>query len=361
MTGCVELFRNRSSWFSRWCAFAFLVLFVPILFANNTNWFHVASLMPVFLAIMVVGFQTLWIRTPQKKRRATWILFLLFSIALDGINLEKTSQFARQNYPSPDLVRADQILEKISREDGPGWVIADFALKPWTPYLRFDTWTLGSQSQTPQWVAVLANVNYQPFLKRRFPKSRAYRVSANLTEADGGLMLWVLPLTNGPSPEIGKWEQTSQNLSPLFDQILQVDPAHTYGEMAESLKAMAPQFEGDPFLQSIDGELQSQLEFKQAFWAEACRENKINGLELLDQPLVPSTLDPQALQVSIQDLEQGLRKGYPAANLYYQLGVLESLKGNQKSARKAFQDAASSFLNLTASADLLLNTFLIKK
>jgi hypothetical protein len=355
MTGCVELFRNRSSWFSRWCAFAFLVLFVPILFVNNTNWFHVSALMPVFLAIMVVGFQTLWIWTPQKKLQVTWIVLLMVSMALDGMNLEKTSRFARQNYPSPDLVRADQIVEKIHREQGPGWVIADFALKPWTPYLRFDTSTLGSQTQTPQWVAVLANVNYQPFLKRRFPESRAYRVSENLTEADGGLMLWVLPLSAKLLPEIGKWEQASQSLSPLFDQILQVDPGHTYGEMAETLKAIAPQFLGDPFLQSIDGELQSQLEFKQALWIEGRRKNKIDGLEILDQSLVPSSLDPQAFQASIQDLEQSIREGYPAAHLFYQWGILESISGNTREARRAFLRAKESPLDFT-QAEIILKT-----
>lgn len=350
MIGCLDLWRNRNSWLSRWISVAFLILFIPILLADNHNWFHVAALLPIFLTVILVGFQSLWLQTPPKNFRLVLILLLFVSMVLDGINLNQTSRFARKNYPSQNLVHAHQQLEKIRREEGPGLLLTNFAWKPWTPYLRFDAWALGPRhARSPRWAAVLTNVNYQPFLKKRFPACRAFRISSASQEADGGLMLWVLPFSTASWPVMKEWARASATLNPIFDELTQVDPGHSYKDMADRLRILAPSFSGDRFLLSVQAELLSQLQFHQVLWALAVRDQKTDGLDVLSLPFTRAALNPETLLSVIQDLKMGLRKGYPAAHLYYQLGVFEYLSGKPTMARKAFLKARSAPLNLTAS------------
>ena len=350
--GCVDLLKNTAQPLAQWFLAAFALLFFPILLANNTNWFHVAGLMPFFLLVASLGLHVLYLGRQGPWIRTSLLALALASMGFDKINLEKTREYVNLNHPSRELGQTYRILDQIERERGPGLIFSDLWLKPWPPFLGFATtpfnilqWKNGIMEKS-SWAAIITNVNNQPFLKRRFPDGKAYWISKDRPPADGGVMLWIMPSTPDRLPVFDRWQRASQSLRPFLDQYAMVGPNenHHYDIMLEALSRAYPSFQGDPFLESTFWEVTADINLRKILWTTSD-----SGKIPLDGNAVPAIRE-NSLFPCLQALQYALKRGYPSANLYHQLGTLEFMGGNRKESSRVFQKATQAPLDFTDSS-----------
>ena len=137
LLGLAEWLRLRKYSLAKWLAAGFAVLLAPCFLTQNANWYHVAALMPLFIAVAAWGFCVLWARLPRGFTRITIALGLfLLSFLLDWANLEKTMGVAdRDNSALNPTVWTCENLQKFGQTNGPGRVYSDFCLDFITPHI----------------------------------------------------------------------------------------------------------------------------------------------------------------------------------------------------------------------------------
>ena len=176
------------------------------------------------------------------------------------------------------------------------------------------------------WVAVLVNINYRPFLDKRFGQAEAYALSKDMNTPDGGWMLWIIPLTEKNKPIFQNWVEASQSLKTFIDLNMGHIYETSYLKSLDALLKVYPRFQGDPFLESC-------------FW------EKMADLFLRNQS-EPAVLTQHADKV-IQCLQKAIALGYPSAHLYFRLGTLYIINNEPEKAKKAFLKATRAPINLT--------------
>jgi hypothetical protein len=230
-------------------------------------------------------------------------------------------------------------LRKISHDQGPGFILDDLepGLADQTLVVACHNFNAFDHPEIPatqiHWVGVLTNVNDQPFLKSRFPDGKAFWLSKNLEESDGGWMLWIFSLTPNRWPEISRWVEADRALTPVEEQTLCYVPGRSFDKICQSLETIHSFFKGDRFLETCYWEKMADLSFKAAM-AEAPN----NG--------------PQ-MEYSRFCLQQALQQGYPAAHLYQHLALLEWIAGHKTQAESDFKKALKAPLDMTTAGDNL--------
>lgn len=356
--GIGVLWKYRLQMLIRWAGLGFIVLFLPCLLANNSNWFHVISLIPFFMGTILLGFFTLWARAGSPKSKALLVLVFIISCALDAVNLIKSREAINLQKPLPETLQTYRLLDRLQSERGPGYIFSRFVCKPWTPFLDFATYPFNllhgqtGKKGTP-WVGVLTNVNYQPFLEKRYPGGKVYWLDKIYPPPDGGLMLWVAPLNSNLNETLPLWISADQALNPFWARYNDVDPRHGYDDIQQSLRQALPFFKGDPFLNSSFAEIDSLICFRRNFLNALHMDDTPANLEILNQPVPAALLNEPALKDSLSDLEYSVHDGYGAAHLYYQLGIYWLMAGNESQAHQAFQRAVKTPLDLTGSGKYL--------
>ena len=181
-------------------------------------------------------------------------------------------------------------------------------------------------SPSIQWAAVLTNVNYKPFLSQRFPDATAYYLSRESPPSNGGWMLFVIPVTERLRPGFLQWNHASRSQREFTEAYISYVHGKPFGPVIEKLFKTYPAFRGDPFLESVYWEKVADCELK---------------MGLPDH------------QAAIGALTEGLKNGYPASHLYYDLGAFYSMDHQPNQARRAFQRARQAPLDFTGSEQML--------
>lgn len=194
-----------------------------------------------------------------------------------------------------------------------------------------------------RWAAVLANVNYQSFLKSRFSDGTAYALSRDFPTPDGGWMLFVFSLDEKRRKEMELWCKAQRALESFEDVNLCYVMGQPFDRDLESLRALEPFFRGDLFLRAAFFEKEADLETKQFLLETGEGEKRMIPKKTLEVVVSPA----------IQSLKKAVTEGYPAAHLYFHLGDLWMMGQNPAEAKKAFQKAIQAPLNLTESSRYL--------
>lgn len=240
LLGSVETILIRNLPEVKWLFIGFIVLFVPCLFIHNANWYHVATLMPLFIVVAALGFSVLWQEFPWVHARVPFVLGLFFiSIFLDWTNLNKSMAAAEKEYSaSNSTVWICNNLIKQGQTQGPGRVYSDFCLDRdnpgftpvtdasgrvisyyftsyWFPcYMTFGTYafnTLVNQDLTPNkasWAAITTDEWAQPLLSRLFPDANLYTIKSHIP-ADNSLFV-AIPLTPKNQSILDSWEEADR-------------------------------------------------------------------------------------------------------------------------------------------------------
>ena len=261
--GLLEILKKPQPAMNRWLLCGFFFFLLPGIMTSDLETFRMVPVIPVLLVITAIGLQQLVSSFPGKKATILSLLLLILSAALDTYHLFGVyhhlwdSPNAWHGYvKSMEQYRAYELLRQKSSQEGPGLVFSDFIQGLPNQNLCVADYDFNA-AQNPRlsfentkWAAVLTNVNYQPFLAKRFPDGRYAWLSKDQNAPDGGLMLWIFPLDSSRLQEMKKWQQASLALKPFLDANIGYSGNGTYGESLKTLEGAAPAFQGDPFLES---------------------------------------------------------------------------------------------------------------
>ena len=341
--GLVILLRNRANPSYRWTALALVLFFLPGLLTKECEPLRILPLIPFLLLLAALGILRLLSTVPEKHRLLALAFLMTASFSLDFYHLNVRYSGL---WDSPDnwkgyaksieRKRAFGILERIQQERGPGLVFSNFTTGLCDQSLSVADYSFnavgnpGLSTESAQWAALLANVNYRPFLDKRFGASQAFALSTDLKPPDGGWMLWVVPLTSSNRQAFARWIHADQSLGPFIDKTLSRTADESYRNTVPSLLLAQPAFKGDPYLESCFWEKTSELFVKEGF-------------------LNRTTPDLRWIQKGVEMLEKAAAEGFPSAHLYNHLGNLCLLEQNTVEAQKYFRLAAKAPVNYTNS------------
>ena len=299
-----------------WLLGGFLFCFLPGLLTQDQETFRLFPMVPILIVGVLIGWTGL-LSPLQPRRNLFWLLLFLPSIVLDGHHLfgayhriwDQPSDWGFYT-KSVGRYRAAHFLEDWRKRLGPGLLFLDFVQGLPDQSLTVATYDYNAvlnprlDPAQARWAAVLANVNYLPFLKNRFPEASAYPLSKDIPGSDGGWMLFVFPLDGSNRGALMKWRDAQRALEPYIDESLCYVMGQSFQKDIALLASLEPAFRGDPFLKSAYFEKKADLETKEDLM------KRTSGR-------IFSFQDP-----AIQSLEAGIREGYPTAHFYEHLGVL---------------------------------------
>jgi len=342
--GILECLKNPFHALYRWLGVSFVIFLLPGMFAEGFEFFRVIPVLAVLIPIMGLGWTCLTREFSARWSAAILLLLMGPSVALDFHQLIDvyprlwdSPAYWLKEYKSINHYRAYQILQSKSLAEGPGLIFSDFVpgFEDQALNLADDRFNSVNNDhldwEKAKWAAVIVNVNYQPFLAKRFGSGKTYWLSKDLNRADGGWMLWVVDITSANRPTFGRWREASRGLKEyVYQYFLNQNfrdatdmSADASSKVLNTLNGIYPLFKGDPFLEACYWEKKADLLYKARRFSD--------GIESLNQAL----------------------KGYPAAHLYYKLGTVELMQGDGIDGRKAFQKAVRAPINFTQSAQFL--------
>jgi hypothetical protein len=338
--GLLEIFRNFKHPLYQWLCVACLVFLLPGMLVRDFEFYRILPALVILIPIIGLG----WARLTQEYS-LRWSPIILLIIMIPSVVLDLYQLFdvypGLWNAPaywikeskSISDFRAYQILQTKALSEGPGLIFSDFVPGFDDQAINLADYQFNGVNndhldwEKANWAALIVNVNYQPFLAKRFGPGKPYWLSKDLNAADGGWMLWIINVTEENRPIFQQWRAASRSLNDYIYETFQnftlVDD-HFHSKALELFNGDYSLFEGDPFLESCYGEKKSDL-------------------------FVRMRLIPEAAQ----SLNQAIQKGYPAANLFYGLGTLRLIENQPLEAQKAFQKACKAPLNFTQSSDFL--------
>jgi hypothetical protein len=338
--GMLESLKNSSQALYRWFCVSFIVFLLPGMLGEGFEFYRVIPVLAVLIPIISLG----WARLTQEfsSRWSAAILLLLMSpsLALDFHQLmdiyphlwDSPAYWSKQ-IKSINQYRAYNILRSKSLSDGPGLIFSDFV-----PGYQDQSLNLADDQfngvnndrldwQKAKWAALVINVNYQPFLAKRFGSGKTYWLSKDLNTADGGWMLWVIDITDANRPIFNQWRIASRALNDyIYQYFLKPSPMDdsSFSKVLETFSGIYPLFKNDSFLEAFYWEKKADLFY--------------NAGRLPD---------------AAQSLNHSLQTGCPAAHLFYRLGTLQMIQNDRINARKTFLKAVHAPINFTQSAQFL--------
>lgn len=336
--GLVELFRFRSLAFVRWLAFTFFLCLLPgLLSADYVEMFRISQVMPFALLIAAIGIQSLLNQTKLAFRGLVLGLILSFSFGLDfyhfllpGLTLGPGYKISFKTETPDENFEAYQVLKTANQNYGPGLIFSDFLLLSHNHTLEVMTYPFNdallpnADLENAKWAGLIVNINYQPFLQKRFPESKWYPVTPQPT-VDGGLVVGIVPITLDNQSVFERWKKAHDYFHELNIQAESImNNKDLYESALEHLPEGYSLVLGDPFLESCFGEWLAQYHYGPDY------------------------------QMNVLALQRAIHKGYPSANLYYKLGNFLVINGEPEEARVAYEKAVHSKSNYTNAADSIL-------
>ena len=324
LIGILDLYQKRDEALSKWVGSAFTFCLLPSFLAGDyVELNRIVQVMPFLLFIVVLGLQKLLLDIVDRNQRKVVLVGLLFFSSLLDTNhlLNPTLEYFnfwksdRKAFVDPNL-KAYQILNSLRLNQGPGIIFTDFLPVKYGHSLYVTTYPFNSgvnpalNPGIASWAAILTNINYQPFLHKRFPESKWYWVEGRVPSLEGGLALGILSLTNDNRTVIKNWIKAQM----IFHQFqLESEGSYnrkeTYDESVRHLLESYDELKGDHFIEACYWEWVSQY-----FFSSYYLEN-------------------------IAALQKAIRKGYPAVHLYQKLAVLLSQQHQTLEAQGALQKA----------------------
>jgi hypothetical protein len=339
LLGLLEAVKNRRNPLYLWLLASFILLMLQGLLTRELEPLRILPLLVPAAALVTLGAVHLLQDLPPLSSVFFALLLFLSSLALDGFHLFHSyrSLWSETRHwkgyaKSLERYQAFELLKVKAKSEGPGLIFADF-----TTGLSDQSLAVAAHSfdavQNPaldfdkaKWAAVLVNANYRPFLSKRFVEGKAYWLSKNSSDPAGGWMLWVTPVTDAHREDFRRWRSAEGALAPFIDQNLSYVRGKPYEILVATLQGAGEAFQGDPFLESCYWEKMADTLFKAG---EA------------------------SLEKSEEALQTAVLRGYPAAHLYRQLGIIRLMRQDGAGAQKAFQSSVNAPLNFTDSSRYL--------
>ncbi len=345
--GWAALFRPESRKIGVGVTLAMVLFLMPGLLAFSVNALRVIQCLPLALFCSAMGLQALAGVLPPLARGKVVLLALLTCAALDAYHLLGPYHHLwtthQEAWPpigkSVEYARAYPLLEEQSRKAGPGLVFTAFqdnltdqsltvASYPFNAALRPEL-----DPANAQWAAWVCNINYQPFLQKRFPEGRWVWLAEGCSYEYGGLMLEIVPVTKENRDTLARWTAANQALLGVVDVLMRRKERQSYDQVRQALWAAEPWVQGDPFLESC-------------LWDQVFNTYNSDVAYGERHPF-------KDFQGALAALDKALALGYPTAYFYNERGGMEAVVGAKDRAREDFERAIRCSLDKTSAADNL--------
>ena len=320
--GVLYLLRNPKPLSLRWSVLVFLILLAPGFLTHDLEMQRVLLVLPLLLLGAAYGAVFLTTMVPSRWRMPFLGCLLVLSVGLDlyqlAVPLPRAldPQSGLPQGQSVESYRAYQILKEKAARQGPGLIFLDLVSVPLDQTLLVASYPFNAAvnpalaAAQPRWMAFLANVNYRPFLEKRFPPAEWSVVGSKLLPWDGELMLGIVPLDPKDRDTAGQWVECRSAFEAMTAGISRLPEGRSRGTILGDFLKAAPKVHGDPFLES-------------SFWEIAYFNHSAD----------------KDLEAARRDLEMVLKQGYPAAHIYNELGGLLFFERKYPEAKKAFEKA----------------------
>ena len=337
--GFLELWQLRSHPISMFIFFASIIFFIPGALTSFVEISRVTLLLPLFALTAVIGLARLLSAGPKSWlfRGLIFMFIFLSSFSLDIYHYcvpqqDWNSYIANKRHWLPvDLSKAYKVLESSAQSGEKMKIMICLNNNEADHTLEFAACSFDRDGdplflrESGGMAAVLVNANYEPFLKEKFVNSEWYWLSPELPNDFGGMMLGSIPWNPVTDQELKRWHRAnavfSENNWFYMNRDHEVSTDLMIGHLLKNYQV----FEKDRFLESIFWSRMAFLYFKKGDTGRA-REA----------------------------LLEGLRRGYPVAHFYNELGVLSVDEGKEGDALRYFHLALSSRVNRTSASQNLL-------
>jgi hypothetical protein len=332
LMGVLELWRFRSRSLVQGMALAFVVFILPGCLTGGVEMFRVVTVLPLVMVPVGTGF-TIFVMSLKPKLRLMGLTVLaVASMGLDSYHLfgvyheiwthPQGNWFASK---SVERLRAYSILQELQVQEGPGYVLSELVPDIYDQSLSVATYNFNAVENTAlsqaKWTALIANIHYLPYLAAEFPEGKWIGLAPDVERPDGGLMLGIIPLPSAHPRLLNRWLQAKRAVHSTVAEVFENRDYRPRKPVLESLEKLYPLFKGDRFLESC-------------FW-EKIAENQYGD---------------RNYEAQIAALQQALKRGYPTAHLYNNLGALLLRRSHFAEAKKAFLQAVHSPFNHTSAA-----------
>ncbi len=340
--GLVGLYQQRRSPQALWIGTALFLFILPGWLTQELEMFRLVLLIPMLLFLASEGLGILLGDLPIRSRGLVLTVLVTFSASMDFYHLLGPYQAAcHSDYAtlsgytkSFENWKAYQILKKRSMDQGPGLILTEMESSSFNQTLTVTVYPYNAarnphlSSASARWMAFLTNINYAPFLSKRFPRIEWFELSPDRPLPQVTLVLGIIVLDDPESLALANhWLVMERAFRPLTSSLLHLGFGQNQGPLLKGLSKMKLLVKGDRFL-------------------ESCLDEKIFFVAM------SSNKNSEALSA----LGDALEEGYPAAHIFNDLGVLWFTQGDYAKARQAFESALHSPLNHTNALENLRKT-----
>ena len=338
MLGAVEALRQRRQAVPQALGLALFLFALPGFSTRDVEFYRLVLLILPLTVLAALGLTVLTASLPRRPRILALALLLAASTGWDTYHWAVASPAYFRSLPAQNLyakpldrIRAFQVLSQKARRDGPGLFLNELIPNA-EQDLMLMTYPFNAarnpalSPERAQWWAILVNANLGPFLAEEFPSMAWHRVSEGLETRSGGILLGIGPLQSGPENRIDRYLAIQRGLVGFQSAIMRRSPVGS-DESLRILDALHPLFRGDRFLETT-------------YW-----ENREVACELGGDR-----------EGALEACQGAVRDGYPAAHLFFKMGLLCLNNGDSKEAAGYFRRALACPFNLTP-ARLFLDDF----
>jgi hypothetical protein len=337
--GLIQWARERNKNLIRWLFFAAFLLILPGILTRQVESKRIILIFPILIIAAGTGIQVLvscLFKSPQRRTILTGIL-LVCTTLLDFyhyfVPFQDWNSFASNpnHWTSIEVSRAYFLLDSAVHQGKRYRILSHLGANFKDRNFEVAVSPLNA-SHHPEWppgsidgIELLTNINYRPFLEKRFPDSRWILLGPEFQEPGGGLMEGIIPYNGSTRVTLDNWTKADGEFKPILDAYSYVLPHQSLQTIVNQLWTEESKWESDPFLKSTWGE-------------------RIADFTFLD----PSLGTPRTLQALTRAVT-----GYPAAHLYNDMGLLWVAEGNKSQAEKCWRLALEAPLNQTSAGENL--------
>jgi 4-amino-4-deoxy-L-arabinose transferase-like glycosyltransferase len=336
--GFAEVCRGFKKGMNASLLLGFALFMIPAFLTWQFEALRIVLVLPLLVVVCAWGARQLLEGFSPAARKTLFGILLTLTAALDGYHLAGPYQqlwrsdwdYSNHATKSLDHWQAFQILSSMEKQSGPGLILTEFGPSPFDQTLTTALYPFNA-ARNPflsplqaRWAGLLTNINYAPFLSKRFPHSKWFPLAPGQDLSRAALVLGIIPVEPANQGILIHWLEVERALRSETFQWLQLPMNQANPGLGRELSPILPMAAKDPFLESCVGE--------RIFY---------NEMTVSDSKGV------------YQALHRALTLGYPAANLWNDLGVYYFTAGNPAKAREAFEAALHSPINHTSAWDNL--------
>ncbi len=298
-----------------WMGLGLFLTMLPGVISNYLELHRTTPALPFWILLATLGVQSLISHGVQITSSRGWIVCLLLgSLALNIYNFFGPYSDIKRSLPyrqwrSVEYWNAYQILRSQAEQSGPLYVFSEFNNDYDDKTLLVADYPLDALQNPdlshiqPHWVALLCNINYAPFLQKRFPGLKAILLNSNLPPQDlhHSLGLLLIPEEEIPPQTLNQWIRAHEVYRKVSLEVKNKSPLTSWEQFVGPMAPIQNLSKGDPYLESV-------------YWEKSASFQVMAG----DFP------------AAAQSFQKALQEGYPLDHFRHNLARARQLAESKK-------------------------------